>query len=75
MPQKTQQKTFKSVKSPKRRINLTLPSATNSKLFQPATMSFVNIFELLCLNIESNVDTEVTTQIAVFQDKVGATLS
>ena len=57
-----------------RKLNLE-PPAANSKRLKPIVMPFVKILELSCLNIPSNVDTEVTTQIVVFNDKVGAILT
>ena len=38
-------------------------------------MPFVIILELLCLKTPSDIDTDVTTQIAVFYDKFGAILT
>ena len=61
MPPETEQKTFKFLGK------LTLgPPAANSKRCKPALMTFVKIFQLLCLYIPSNIDTD---------DKVGAFLT
>ena len=60
MPQETQQFFYAFVKGPRGKLNLGSTPAANSKRFKPAVMPLMDVFLILCLNIPSNIDTELT---------------
>ena len=75
MPQETQQNFLNLLKSSKGEINFRAPPAATSKQYKLSVMPFVQISELLCLNTPSNMDAEITTQMAVVLDKSCATFT